>query len=422
MHKTPHGGNAAQRVPANRNTRRLGVAGLAILAGSVTTAAVLAPLAGATTGHAASRPSKSSKAKTSTKKKSTGSSLLKQDESKLTALEKGAPSGVTLSETGSTLFYPLFQEWQAVKPLGIAVSPTGTGSGTGQSSALNGTVNIGASDAYLPSTDPATLLNIPIVVSAQQINYNLPGFKPSFHLRLNATILNGIYTGKITNWDNSQIAKINKGTKLPNLAIVPLRRSDGSGDTFIFTSYIDYQAPGGGFVQPDMGGPNTSSTSFPSVPAEQAENGNSGMLSACEKIKGCIAYIGISYRREALASGLGDAALLNGYKKGPQYVVLDPSSIQAEVASYSKIPASGTLSLVDSKSAKGGYPIVNFEYAIVNENQSSSTTAAAIKAFLAWGADPRGGAQSKYLASIGFQPLAANALAVTLPLLQKIGG
>ncbi len=176
---------------------------------------MLAPLASAST-HVKAQKSKSKGGSSST-------SSLSTLESQLAKFQKLAHSGDTVSETGSTLFYPLFVAWSGVKPLGLSISPAGTGSGTGQAQAEAGTINIGASDAYLPQSIPSNVLNIPIVVSAQQIDYDIPGLSSSTHVKLNANVLNDIYSGKVTNWDNSEITSINKGIKLPNLTIVPLR-------------------------------------------------------------------------------------------------------------------------------------------------------------------------------------------------------
>jgi len=409
----PFGDSAAQRGQSRSRWRR-GAFGVTVLAGGFAGAAVLAPLAGASAHHARA-------SHVTSKKRGSGSTnAYASVEASLSALEKKAPKGQTLSETGSTLFFPLFTAWSNAKPLGISINPAGTGSGTGQSSALSGTVNIGASDAYLPASDPKTLLNIPIVVSAQQIDYNVPGLKASEHLKLNGQILNGIYTGQITNWDDKAIGAINKGITLPNLTIVPLHRAEGSGDTFLFTSYIYDQVGSSSFVAQRMGGPNTSSTNFPQVAGEQAESGNSGMLAACEQIKGCIAYIGVSYLRTALRQGLGDAALLNGYRSGGNYVQLTPTNIDNEVASFRNLASNGTESLIDSRAAKNGYPIVNFEYAIVQQNQPNSQTADAIKALLAWAMDPRGGAQTSYLAPVNFRALQPGAMKVAVNLLNSI--
>jgi len=391
----------------SRRARR-GVArvGLVAAAGTLALTGLSASIAGASSAH-----------HVTAKKSSSSSTSLSSLESELTTLEK-APSGSNpILETGSSLFYPLMSAWAAgyAKLHGnIQVTTASTGSGTGQSDALNGTVQIGASDAYLPPTDPSTLLDIPEVVSAQQIDYNVKGLSASHvHLKLNADVVNDIYTGKVTNWDNSEIASLNKGVTLPNEPIVVLRRSDSSGDSFLFTQWLAY-ADSSSFSA--SSGPATQ-PQWPNVPGEIGEHGNQGMLTGCIATPGCIAYIGISYLREAAAKGLSYAELENG---SGNYVLPTKQNILNEVGSFSKIPASGALSLIDSHVAKYGYPIVNFEYAIVSENQKSTAIAQAVVAFLAWGMDPRNGATTTYLAPVNFQPLAPNALAVSIALLKKI--
>ena len=114
-----------------------------------------------------------------------------------------------------------------------------TGSGTGISSAITGTVVIGASDAYMPYSDAQKypyVENIPIMISYQYIAYNIPGVSAT--LNLNGNVIAGIYMGTITNWDSPAIAALNPGVTLPNHTIIPVHRSDGSGDTFMFTSFL----------------------------------------------------------------------------------------------------------------------------------------------------------------------------------------
>jgi len=330
----------------------------------------------------------------------------------LTALE-AAPSGsVKLSETGSSLFYPLFSVWAQRYPhSNVSIQTASTGSGTGQSGALAGTASIGASDAYLPAGDPSTLLNVPIVVSAQQINYNVPGVKG--HIKLNASVINSMYTGAITNWDDPAVKKLNPGLQIPPTPVVPIHRSDGSGDTFLFSSYLAAGDPGS-FVAST--GPNTT-VNWPDVSSALAEKGNTGMLQTCAVTHGCIAYIGVSYLRNAIASGLGYAAVENGKHN---YELPGKGSIAAEIASYKNIPANGTISLIDSPKAAAGYPIVNFEYAIVQQHQPDPATAKAIVALLAWGMDSKGGAAPGFLLPINFQPLPANAEAVAINQLKSI--
>ena len=154
------------------------------------------------------------------------------------------PGPQTLSETGSTLLYPLFRTWATAYHAqhSQVTIPTGaTGSGAGIAGASAGTVDIGASDAYLSSGDLVQnprLLNIPLAISAQQVYYNVPGLSPGAHLRLNAQVLAEMYQGKITRWNNPAIGELNPRVRLPDTPVVPLHRSDSSGDTFLFTSYL----------------------------------------------------------------------------------------------------------------------------------------------------------------------------------------
>ena len=81
-----------------------------------------------------------------------------------------------------------------------------------------------------------------MAISAQTVNYNLPGLNGT-NLKLDGPVLAGIYTGKIRNWNDPAIAALNPGTTLPNNPIIPVRRAEASGDTFIFTQYLTFSAP-----------------------------------------------------------------------------------------------------------------------------------------------------------------------------------
>jgi phosphate transport system substrate-binding protein len=312
------------------------------------------------------------------------------------------PSGGTLTETGSTLLYPLFNLWSggySTKYSSMTVNTAGTGSGTGISSAENGTVDIGASDAYLsPSVATANpdLKNIPLAISAQIVAYNVPGVLS--HLKLTGKVLSQIYQGQVTKWNASQIASLNPGVTLPSIPIVTLHRSDSSGDTFLFSTYLSKTDPSG---WGDKIGFNTT-IPWPAAPGALGETGNSGMVSGCKATPGCVAYVGISYLTQALQAGLGYASLQNA--KG-QYEVPTPATIGAEAASFvSKTPANGTISLIYGP-ANGGYPIINYEYAIVSTHQSSSSSAKNIRSFLEWAVNTKYGANNSYLSQVNFQPL-----------------
>ncbi|HUJ08330.1 MAG TPA: phosphate ABC transporter substrate-binding protein PstS [Streptosporangiaceae bacterium] len=328
----------------------------------------------------------------------------------------------SLTETGSTLLFPLISAWaQAYQKLYVQSSglPTvtittgATGSGTGLADAATGTVDIGASDAYLSPTtksETPTLLNIALAISAQQVNYNVPGLKTG--LKLDGTVLAEIYEGKITNWNDAAIKALNPGVSLPNMKIVPLHRADSSGDTFIFTSYLNAQDPS---AWPSSN--VSTSATFTAVPGSLGEQGNGGMVAGCAATKGCIAYIGVSYLSQTQAAGLGQAALKNGSGNFEQPT---PAAISAAAAAVTgKTPPSETLSMIND-SAPTGYPIVNYEYAIVNTKQSNGTVAEDMRAFLHWTVHS-GQSATQFLDTVDFQPLPAAVVTLSDNQIAKIG-
>jgi phosphate transport system substrate-binding protein len=325
-----------------------------------------------------------------------------------------AKSPESITETGSTLLFPLFGTWstayQKLYPQ-VTITTGGTGSGTGITDASTGTVNVGASDAYLSSADVAEdpgLLNIALAISAQQINYNVPGVK---NLKLDGTVLAQIYGGKITNWNDPAIKALNPGAPLPNLKIITLHRADSSGDTFLFTSFLNAQDPSA------WASSNVNTTvSWPSAPGALAETGNSGMVSGCAANKGCIAYIGISYLQKTQAAGLGEAELKNA---SGNYELPTATSISSAAAAFTtKTPANETISMINGPAATG-YPIVNYEYAIVKTSQSNATQAEDIRAFLHWAITT--GNLATYLDPVDFQPLPGSVVGQSNAQIAKIG-
>ena len=143
-----------------------------------------------------------------------------------------APAQVTLAETGSTLIYPVFQIWAAEYPKthpGVTVTAAATGSGAGVEQAISGAAQIGAFDAYMSDAqvrDNPLIINVPMAISAQTVNYNLPDLNGQ-NLKLDGRTLAGIYSGKIRSWDDPAIAAMNGGVKLPHNAIVPVPSREG---------------------------------------------------------------------------------------------------------------------------------------------------------------------------------------------------
>jgi phosphate transport system substrate-binding protein len=144
---------------------------------------------------------------------------------------------VVLSETGSTLLYQLLLAWASAyhqQFAQVTLHPAATASGKGIAVASAGRVSIGASDAYLSSGNLVTnpdLLNIPLAISAQQVNYNVPDLPPGTPIKLDGMVLAKMYQGLIRSWKDPAIARLNPGVPLPALPVVPLHRAESSGDS-----------------------------------------------------------------------------------------------------------------------------------------------------------------------------------------------
>jgi phosphate transport system substrate-binding protein len=309
---------------------------------------------------------------------------------------------VRLLETGSSLLYPLFNLWVAdyqKEHPDVQITTQSTGSGTGIAQAISGIAQIGASDAYLSNAQMesnAGMLNIPLAISSQMINYNVPGLNND-HLKLSGPVLAGIYGGKITYWDDPQIAKLNPGVKLPHDVIVPVHRTDGSGDTFIFTQYLSFSTPDWS----NSTGYGTT-VSWPAVQGGIGAEGNPGMVNASKGTPYSIAYIGISFKKATDQAGLGEAMLQN---KDGKFVLANNTTVSAAVAAMaSKTPADERVSLIFAPGAQS-YPIINYEYAMIKAKQPSADTAKELKEFLTWALNPNGGSASKYMDAVSFVAL-----------------
>lgn len=318
----------------------------------------------------------------------------------------GSGHAVRLLETGSTLLYPLLNIWvpayQKSHP-DVQITTQGTGSGTGISQAVSGVAQIGASDAYMSNAQMSSspILNIPLAISAQQINYNLPGLN-AVHLHLSGPILAGIYSGRITKWNDPAIKAINGAvaSKLPDRTIVPIHRADGSGDTFIFTQYLSFSDASW------KNGPGYGTTvSWPSVANGVGATGNPGMVQTCSSTPYSIAYVGVSFLNQTNKARLGYAALAN---KSGAFVLPTPRTIAAAAAAQSAAtPADERVSLVYAPGSSS-YPIVNYEYAIVRAQQSDARTAAALVSFFTWAISPNGGNSKRFLRQVHFVALPAS--------------
>lgn len=325
---------------------------------------------------------------------------------------------LTLAETGSTLLYPLFNLWipdYAADHPEVKITAAGTGSGTGIDMATRAAAQIGASDAYMDdaalSASPG-ILNIPLAVSAQQVSYNVPGIN-SPHLKLSGTILADIYRGSIVSWSDPVIASLNPNAALPDHPIVPVRRSDGSGDTFLFTQYLSATS-----ASWRTGVGSGVSVKWPAVAGAVDAKGNDGMLTALKDHPYSIAYVGVSWEAETAKLAYGQAALEN---RDGNFVLPTPESIaEAAQAGFGSTPVDERVSLI-LEPGTISYPIVNYEYAIVQSRQTDKDIADALRRFLTWALDPNGGESASYLDQIHFQVLPPAIVRLSQTQIDRIG-
>jgi len=289
-----------------------------------------------------------------------------------------ASAAVTISGAGSTLIAPLEAEWAAAwdSATGNTVTYNAVGSGTGFKDIAAGLVDFGASDAPLSAYPPTcnSCVQIPWGLTATGVSYHLNGLRlpRGKALHLTGSILSKIYLGQITNWNDSRIARVNRGVHLPNLKITPIFRSDGSGDTYAFTNYLSKVSP---TFKSKIG--NATTVAWP---GGIGGKGNSGVGGALTSTNGSIAYIAIAY---VVENKFHYALVQNAAGKYPTPGV---SSILAAASALKTVPSGGKqgISITDPPaSAASAYPISTFTYVLVPVH-SASSVGAALKKFITW--------------------------------------
>jgi phosphate transport system substrate-binding protein len=306
--------------------------------------------------------------------------------------EKGGSTGGGESKllvgAGSTLVAPLASQWSNdySKKTGVTITYGAIGSGGGIAQITARTVDFGASDAPL-SPDQAKACNgclqVPWALAATLVSYHVDGAPAQ--LRLSGPVLADIYLGKITNWNDPQIAKLNPGAKLPATKITPVYRSDSSGDTYAFADFLAKVSP----TWKAQKGVSTQVNFSTGV----GGRGNDGVAAAIERADGAIGYLGISY---VFGNKLDYALIRNA---AGQFPVPGPASISAAASGVKTIPPDNAISLTNPPaSAPDAYPISTFTYALVPESSDKAKT---LRDFLTYAIGPG----QKFGEKLQFAPL-----------------
>jgi len=260
----------------------------------------------------------------------------------------------TLLGAGSTFVYPLFSKMFS-QYTASKVNYQSIGSGGGILQLTNKTVDFGDSDAPLNDDQTAKMgapvLHIPMASGAVVVTYNIPGVSAA--LNLTGKDLADIYLGKVNKWNSPEIAATNKGVNLPDLPIVVIHRSDGSGTSFIFTDYLTK-------VNPEWA-TKVSKGSAVNWPAGLGGKGNEGVAGLVKQTPGAIGYVELIY---AIQNKMAFANIQN---KGGKFIT---ATIAATTqASNITIPADSKVSITNTDNP-AGYPIASFTWVLIYKEQN----------------------------------------------------
>jgi phosphate transport system substrate-binding protein len=288
-------------------------------------------------------------------------------------------SGGQLNGAGATFPFPIYSKWfdeyyKIDKNAKINYQSIGSGGGVRQ--ITEGTVDFGASDSPMNEAEVkkaeeknnSRLLQIPTVLGAVVLTYNLPGINKN--INLSGETIADIYMGKIKRWNDGRIKADNAGINFPDKEIIVCYRTDGSGTTYIYTDYL-------GKVSPEWK-QNHGVAKDVRFPVGQGGKGNEGVTGLVKQLEYSIGYVELLY---AIQNKLNYANVknLDGEFISPSL----ESVTQAADNTVDEMTESLTLSVTNAK-GKGAYPIASYTYLLVLENQRDAIRGKILKSFLKW--------------------------------------
>jgi phosphate transport system substrate-binding protein len=284
-----------------------------------------------------------------------------------------SPGGAaSLTGAGATFPAPLYTRWFAdyARLCSIQINYQAIGSGGGIQQHSQRTVDFGASDGILSEAQftaaPGTIM-IPMTAGAEAIAVNLPGLSRG-QLKLSPDTLAGIFLGEITRWNDPRLLSDNAGVNLPNQDIIVVHRSDGSGTTNIFTTYLSEVSEA---WRTRVGAGNSVQW-----PTGLGGEGNAGVAGQVRQLPGAIGYIELAY---SVQNNMIWAALRN------QAGNFTEPSLAATTAAIEgvTIPDNTQVMIVNTQNPQG-YPIAGLTWILVYENQTDAAKARTLVHFLWW--------------------------------------
>jgi phosphate transport system substrate-binding protein len=290
-----------------------------------------------------------------------------------------ASAAVRLQGAGATFPNPIYQRWvseyQKQHP-DVQIDYQSIGSGGGIKGITQKTVDFAGSDAPMSKKELEAVgnnvMHIPTVAGGVVPAYNLPGFNGE--LKLTGEVIADIYLGKIGKWNDPKIAAVNEGANLPDLAITPAWRTDGSGTNFVFTNYLATQSEEF----------KTTVGTGKSVewPRGQGGKGSEGVTAIVQSTPGAIAYVESNY---ATQNKIAFALMKNASGK---FVKASPATVSAAGKGAAAQMKPGALNVnLWNQQGDDVYPIAAFTYLIVYKdlnNLASAQKAQALVDYLSW--------------------------------------
>jgi len=284
-----------------------------------------------------------------------------------------AANATEISGAGATFPYPIYAKWaEAFKAkTGNSLNYQSIGSGGGIKQIKAKTVDFGASDMPLQAADldKDGLVQFPAIMGGEVPVINIKGIETG-KLKLDGPTLASIYLGEITKWNDAKIVALNPGLKLPEQAIAPVYRSDGSGTTFVFTNYLSKVSPS----FKEKIGSNTSVQ----FPVGLGGKGNEGVAALTVRTDGAIGYVEYAYAKQ---NKIPYALLKNAAGK---YNQPDIKSFQAAAASADWSHTPGYAVILTDQPGDASWPITGASFILVHKDVEKVENVQAALQFFDW--------------------------------------
>lgn len=290
---------------------------------------------------------------------------------------------------GSTFVYPVMAKWAAAYKgaKGIQINYQSIGSGAGISQIEAKTVTFSASDMPLHIADLNThgLIQFPVVIGGDVPVVNIPGIKPG-QLVFDGTTLAKIYLGEIKKWNDPAIKNINHGVPLPDLNIQVVHRSDGSGSTFIWASYLSKVSPK---WEKEVG-----ANTVVEWPTGVGAAGNDGVVANVQRVSGAIGYVEYAYAQQA------HLTYTRAVNAANRIVEPNQDSFQAAAGSFDWSQAPGFDLVMTNARGVDSWPIAGSTFVMIYKNPPSRAETAAALKFFDWAYSQEGEARR-----LGYVPM-----------------